>query len=231
LTSQQILGVLRQRHIIVHGHPFNHKYGWNLETFARLYDIDKITTVNGEIELQISCNFTNRSFKAAHRVHLSKPDVRHLQGTLRDLFRITTTFPSEKCPPLNAISLPTTFRTHLVPSKWESIASHEVAQSRVPDSYVTRFEVPDIRQKTEWSLIGGKDTISSMHIDSEGFATLVIVLEGSKYWVVGTQIGDDEDLSSVGSLGPHWDPYILNEREYVRRYRFEAVHLQKGDMM
>ena len=48
LTPQTILGVLRKRHIIVHGHPFDHPYGWNLDSFAHLYDIDKITTVHGE---------------------------------------------------------------------------------------------------------------------------------------------------------------------------------------
>jgi hypothetical protein len=47
LTPQTILGVLRERHIIVNGHPFNEKYGWNLDSFARLYDVDKPTTVHG----------------------------------------------------------------------------------------------------------------------------------------------------------------------------------------
>ena len=83
----------------------------------------------------------------------------------------------------------------------------------------------------EWSLIGGKDAISSMHVNTEGFLTLVLVLEGSKYWIVGTQIGDNEDICSVDSLGPNWDPYLINEGSNSGRYRFEAVHLQKGDMM
>ena len=83
----------------------------------------------------------------------------------------------------------------------------------------------------EWLLIGGKDAISSMHVDTEGFATLVLVLEESKYWIVRTQIGDNKDICSVDSLGPNWDPYLINEGSNSSRYRFEAVHLQKGDMM
>lgn len=157
--------------------------------------------------------------------------MRHFQGTLCDLFEITTAFPADSCPPLNAISLPAAFRNPIVPSKWECIASHELAQSRVPASYATLFDVPHTRGQTEWSLIGGKDAISSMHIDAEGFATLILVLEGSKYWIVATQIGDDEDIGSVDSLGPNWDPYLINEGRNASRYRFEAVHLQKGDMM
>lgn len=80
-------------------------------------------------------------------------------------------------------------------------------------------------------MIGGKDAISSMHIDSEGFGTLILVLEGSKYWIIATRIGDNEDISSVDCLGPNWDPYVFNQGEKLSRYRFEAVHLQKGDML
>ena len=231
LTPQTILGVLRERHIIVHDHPFADQYGWNLDSFARLYDVDKITTVHGEeMFISIVILLTTIS-KAAHYTHPSRPELRHFQGTLRELYEITTTLPVDRCPPLNAIALPSAFRNLLVPSKWDCIASHELAQSRVPASYATLFDIPHTREHTEWSLIGGKDAISSMHIDAEGFGTLVLVLEGSKYWIVATQIGDDEDICSVDSLGPNWDPYIINQENDLSRYRFEAVHLQKGDML
>jgi hypothetical protein len=86
-----------------------------------------------------------------------------------------------------------------------------MVQSRIPAPYATLFNIPGIRKLTEWSLIGGKDAISSMHVDAEGFATLVLVLEGSKYWIVVMQIGDDEDICSIDSLGLNWDPYHINE--------------------
>ena len=75
--------------------------------------------------------------EAAPYTHPSKPDMHHFQGTLCDLFEITTTFPAERCPPLNAISLPAAFRNLLVLSKWECVALHELAQSHVPTSYTT----------------------------------------------------------------------------------------------
>jgi hypothetical protein len=99
--------------------------------------------------------------EAAPYMHPSRPDTWHFQGTLRDLFEITTTFPAENCPPLNAISLPAEFSNLLVPSKWKCIASHELAQSHIPASYTTLFNIPGTRELTEWSLIGGKDAISS----------------------------------------------------------------------
>ena len=76
-----------------------------------------------------------------------------------------------------------------------------------------------------------KDAISSMHVDTEGFATLVLVLEGSKYWIIGTQIGDNEGICSINSLSPNWDPYLTNEGSNSGHYQFGLVHLQKGDMM
>lgn len=111
------------------------------------------------------------------------------------------------------------------------MASHEVAQSRIPSEYAKLFDVPDTKAHTEWSLIGGTGTISPLHVDPEGFGTVVVVLEGSKYWIVATQFGDDESLSSVDSLGPTWDPYFVNVGDNINRFHFEAVHLTKGDML
>lgn len=144
---------------------------------------------------------------------------------------MTMTLTSAECPPLNAISLLSHRRNLYVPCQFGSIASHEVAQSRLPSDYETKFEVPDITSHMEWSLIGGKGAISPFHVDSDGFGTVVVVLEGSKYWIVATRFGDDENICSVDSLGPAWNPYVVNEGDKVNRFRFEAVHLQKGDML
>jgi hypothetical protein len=111
------------------------------------------------------------------------------------------------------------------------MASHEVAQSRVPSNYRSTFNVPDITSHMEWALIGGKGAISPFHVDSDGFGTVVVVLEGSKYWIIATRFGDDENICSVDSLGPTWDPYFFNDGDKANRFRFEAVHLQKGDML
>jgi hypothetical protein len=144
---------------------------------------------------------------------------------------MTTSLPGQDCPPLNAISLPSSERNLHIPCQFGSIASHEVAQTRVPSEYRTVFATPYTKSHTEWSLIGGKGAISPFHMDSEGLGTVVVVLEGSKYWVVATRIGEDDNLSTVDSLGPDWDPYLVNVGNNVGRFRFEAVHLTKGDML
>jgi hypothetical protein len=126
--------VLCERHIIVHSHPFDHQYGWNLDSFVHLYDVDKLTTVHVEANFIPIVILLTAMLEAASYMHPSRPDTRNFQGTLHDLFEITTTFTAECCPPLNAIFLPAGFRNLLVPFKWECIASHELAQSCVPAS-------------------------------------------------------------------------------------------------
>lgn len=165
------------------------------------------------------------------RINPLKPELRHHQATLREFHSMTTTLSKEDCPPLNAISLPAYRRNLYIPPQFGSIASHEVAQSRLPSNYATVFDVPDVKSKMEWSLVGGKGSISPFHVDPEGFGTVVVVLEGSKYWILATRLGDDDIICSVDSLGPKWNPYFVNEGDNVNRFRFEAIHLQKGDML
>ena len=160
-----------------------------------------------------------------------KPEHRHHQGTLRELFNITQTFSNDECPPLNAISLPS-YGGHLYPPpQFSCLASHEAAKSRVAPGYTHIFDVPDVKHQMEWSLIGTRGTISPLHADSEGLGTAVVILDGSKYWIVVTQFGEHKIICSVDSLGPAWDPYLINKGDNANRFRFEGVHLQKGDML
>ena len=48
LDDADIQNILRERLILVHGNPFDYRYGWDLETFGRIYDVDKKITVHGE---------------------------------------------------------------------------------------------------------------------------------------------------------------------------------------
>jgi hypothetical protein len=159
------------------------------------------------------------------------PELCHHQGTLRDFHTITTTMSDDVRPPLNAISLPVHRRNLYIPPQFGNVASHEVAQSRIPPDYETTFEVPDLRRHLEWSLIGAKGAISPFHVDSVGLGTAVVVLEGSKYWILITRMGERDIICSVDSLGPGWNPYFFNDGDNVKHFRFEGVHLRKGDML
>ena len=93
------------------------------------------------------------------------------------------------------------------------------------------FNIPDIKPQMEWSLIGSRGTISPLHTDSDGLGTLIVVLNGSKYWILMMRFGEHEINCSVNSLRPKWDPYFVNNGNNADQYCFEGVYLQKGDML
>lgn len=51
LHARDIQSILRERIILVHGNPLDYSYGWDLESFGRLHDVDKKTNVHGEIRI------------------------------------------------------------------------------------------------------------------------------------------------------------------------------------
>jgi hypothetical protein len=183
------------------------------------------------LEIILINAFWFKTVTVANLFDNSGTGLRHYTGTLREVHEITTTPSKADCPPLNAISLPNYERNLYIPCQFGSVASHEVAQSRLPSNYVTRFKVPNVKKQTEWSLIGSRGIVSPFHVDSDGLATVVVVLEGSKYWILATRLGDGDMISSIDSLGPGWDPYFVNDGKNGGLFRFEAIHLQKGDML
>ena len=48
LCARDIQRILRDRLILVHGNPLDYEYGWDLESFGRLHDVDGKITVHGE---------------------------------------------------------------------------------------------------------------------------------------------------------------------------------------
>ena len=48
LEDTAVQDILRQRVMLVHGNQFEYNYGWNLKSFARLYDVDKKISLLGE---------------------------------------------------------------------------------------------------------------------------------------------------------------------------------------
>jgi hypothetical protein len=48
LCTRNAQSILRQQVILVHGNVFDQKYGWDLESFGQLYDVDKKVMVQGE---------------------------------------------------------------------------------------------------------------------------------------------------------------------------------------
>jgi hypothetical protein len=49
LDATVVQNILRHRIILVHGCGFDYNYGWDLQSFGRIYDVDKNISVQGEI--------------------------------------------------------------------------------------------------------------------------------------------------------------------------------------
>lgn len=61
LHARDIQGILRERLILVHGNPLNYNYGWDLESFGQVHDVDMKTTVHGGIGMLLLNVFTKTS--------------------------------------------------------------------------------------------------------------------------------------------------------------------------
>ena len=231
LQAKDIQTILQECLILVSGVPIDYDYGWDLESMDRLHDVDKKTNVHGGSANPFFKRLRLICCSVLSKVNHLHPEHRNHKGTLRELHNLTKTLSNDECPPLNAISLPAYRRNLYVPPQFGSLASHEVAQSRLPQQYEALFDVPDLKPQMEWSLIGSRGAVSPLHVDSEGLCTAIVVLEGSKYWIAATRFGEDESICSVDSLGPAWNPFFINDGDKADRYHFEGVHLQKGDML
>jgi hypothetical protein len=142
MRAMDVQSILRERIILVHGNPLDYSYGWDLESFGWLHDVDKKVSVQGNIGISYLKSVCLKLCSVSTHVHPLHPHFCHRQATLRE-FHATTA--NEDCPRLNAISLWAYWRSHYIPAQFAYMESHEIAQSRVPSNYETRFRVPDIK--------------------------------------------------------------------------------------
>jgi hypothetical protein len=61
LRDKDIQRILRDRLILVHGNPLDYEYGWDLESFGRVYDVDRKLTVQGESDIDLFILFNKIS--------------------------------------------------------------------------------------------------------------------------------------------------------------------------
>lgn len=64
LEAGDVQGILRERLILVHGHPLDHDYRWDLPSLGRIYDVEKKITLLGRCFFSFlnSCAVTLSSF-------------------------------------------------------------------------------------------------------------------------------------------------------------------------
>jgi hypothetical protein len=72
LEDTAVQDILRRRVMLVHDNQFDYNYGWNLKSFARLYDVDKKISVLGENSI-FFLHKTLLTFKSIQFHHSSIP--------------------------------------------------------------------------------------------------------------------------------------------------------------
>ena len=73
------------RLILVHGNPIDYDYGWDLESFGHIYDVDKTANVHGEFTRSyVNVFFLKMRFS---RIEISSPS-RSKMPSSRDIARI-----------------------------------------------------------------------------------------------------------------------------------------------
>lgn len=82
LEARDIQRILRERLILVHGNSFDYNYGWDLESFARLHDIDKKVSVHGETAVaSVQCLSLKTTF-SCHKGSSRAPRSSHTPGNI-----------------------------------------------------------------------------------------------------------------------------------------------------
>ena len=106
IHSSEIQNILRDHQVLVHGNPLYYDYGWDLESFGQVHNVDRKMVVHGE---NIGCVLSSvlpKLESVSTTLDPEKPEHCHHQGSLQDFYKITTSIPEDECPPLNTISLP-----------------------------------------------------------------------------------------------------------------------------
>ena len=67
LHARDIQGILRDRLILVHGNPIEYDYGWDLESFGQVFDVDMKTTVHGGISFFLKKNAFTKTRISGHK--------------------------------------------------------------------------------------------------------------------------------------------------------------------
>lgn len=140
-------------------------------------------------------------------------------GTLRDLL----SFSKANSPvAYNVLELPQGDLPVPIPPLYYDIASD--ARSR---NIVRRLlQLQDMRDVVSWATAATGNAISWFHFDDDGFATIVWVQTGAKWWVVARKKDANPlaDEMSTGRTFDDWTPETLAEETWD----LEAVHLDRN---
>lgn len=116
-------------------------------------------------------------------------------------------------------------------SQWDrcSYATDMVAWDYVRGRHQCKITTPYPTEHVRWGLAGTSHTFTSLHVDSDGFATFVQIMSGMKVWVV-YRPSPVFPLSNI-DVFTNRDAFQLDEIPKNAPFGLEAMVLKPGDQL
>lgn len=130
---------------------------------------------------------------------------------------------------LNAIDLPASFPVvdsilHPLSFATDVVAWDYVRGKPYCGSFTNFYPVAHMR----WGLAGNANSISFLHIDSDGFSTVVQVISGKKVWGIYREDRREPLSSTEVFINPQ---FSLNDLSDESTFGLEAIVLRPGDTL
>jgi hypothetical protein len=130
---------------------------------------------------------------------------------------------------LNGIDFPACFPTCADTPQLSSYATDIVAWDYLRGKpYCGNFSNPYPTGHMRWGLAGTAHAVTFMHIDSDGYATVVRVIDGKKVWGILREIPNGSLASVDVFVNPN---FLLDEIAPGSKFQLEAIVLRPGDTL
>ncbi|KDQ52003.1 hypothetical protein JAAARDRAFT_62160 [Jaapia argillacea MUCL 33604] len=207
MAASDLQDIFGQRHILVHGHPTFGDISWSPNGLLKLSPWDKKVVVQ-----DLSCRT------------MSKPLDQQKMMSLKTLYQ--ESLKGDKGWVLNALDLPLGCMGLSHVARFQDLASHQFVWQHTAE----RDEmIPD--HDISWGIASCHDSMSWVHLDTDGLATVVQSLVGKKVWSLGqpkqgtaSLTFDDGDASW---LETQFDPHSA----CTELWDYESVELTINDVL
>lgn len=216
LQAAAIQDIFRHRHILVLDVPEDDPLRFDAAGLSKLGPLRGSKEVQGKVSIVSHClrfsifALVLTTIPVAHLRRAEGPNQMLKPGSIQTLLDVANAPDSNLV--LNLLDCPMGGVTVQAPPRYDAFASDEWAATMTKG--MPYVGTSDLTDDLAWGTAGLKNASSGPHIGDEGFATVVTVRVGSKWWVVaeqkrkGAAAGEAVgDMGTVNSFGGTWAPH------------------------
>lgn len=226
MSGSSKLAILREKHILVHGYP-GEPCNFDENALRKFHPMHETVSIQGMLLNSTTTSQLTPSSSLPDQSIPPEYDGRSVPvtvaGTVQQLLdnankgTLGKVLNGLEFPRWNAPTAPLSFASDLV--AWHhTVGTHN---SQLNSVYPTG--------DMYWALAGTKDTMTFLHIDSNGVSTGIQVMCGKKVWGLYCQHSTSSSTRSSSAL---LDPdFLLDEVTPKSSYDVEAVVLRPNDLL